>query len=139
MSIKIEDQTKVDLNKLLNDIKSLSLEQVKIFTDKLQDELGVNTDNFISSRGLSTETSSQRKEIEPVDEKTEFDIILEEVPSSNRIAVIKAIRNITNLGLKEAKDFIEALPKTVKEAVSKEEAEGVKAQLESSGAKVLLK
>jgi large subunit ribosomal protein L7/L12 len=139
MSIQMEDKTQVDLSNLLNEIKSLTLEEVKIFTNKLQDELGVNTDNFVSSRGMLTEPLSQTKEIEAVDEKTEFDIILEEVPSSNRISVIKTIRNITNLGLKEAKDFIESLPKAVKEGISKEEAESVKAQLEQSGAKVLLK
>ena len=139
MSIQIEEKEQVDLNQLLNAIKSLTLQEIKIFTDKLQDELGISSDNLYSSRGILTESISYNKEVEEIDEKTEFDIILEEVPSSSRITVIKVIRSITNSGLKEAKEFIEALPKTVKEGISKEEAESVKAQLEESGAKVTLR
>nr|QXT44794.1 ribosomal protein L12 [Nitellopsis obtusa] len=138
MSMQMEEKKQVDLNTLLNAIKSLTLEEVKTFTDRLQNELGISSDNFISSREMLNESSSL-KESEEIDEKTEFDVILEEVPSSSRITVIKVIRSITNSGLKEAKEFIEALPKTVKEGISKEEAESVKAQLEQSGAKVILK
>ncbi|OAY63311.1 50S ribosomal protein L12-3, chloroplastic, partial [Ananas comosus] len=68
-----------------------------------------------------------------VEEKTEFDVVIEEVPSNARIATIKVIRALTNLALKEAKDLIEGLPKKFKEAVSKEEAEEAKKQLEESG------
>jgi large subunit ribosomal protein L7/L12 len=71
--------------------------------------------------------------------KTEFDIILDEVPSDKRIAVIKAVRAITSLGLKEAKEVIESTPKTIKEGISKEEAEAAKAQLEEAGAKASVK
>ncbi|KAJ7561868.1 hypothetical protein O6H91_03G044700 [Diphasiastrum complanatum] len=74
-----------------------------------------------------------------VEEKTEFDVLLDEVPSSARISVIKAIRGLTSLGLKEAKDLIEALPKKVKEAVSKDDAEEAKKQLEAAGGKVSIK
>jgi large subunit ribosomal protein L7/L12 len=74
-----------------------------------------------------------------VEEKTEFDLFLDEVPSSARIAVIKAVRSLTSLGLKEAKDLIESLPKKVKEAVAKEEAEETKKILETAGAKCSVK
>ena len=74
----------------------------------------------------------------PAEEKTEFDVVLTEA-GANKINVIKEVRAITGLGLKEAKDLVEAAPKAVKEAVSKEEAAKFKAQLEAAGAKVDLK
>lgn len=70
-----------------------------------------------------------------VEEKTEFDVVIDEVPSNVRIAVIKAVRALTSLALKEAKELIEGLPKKFKEGVSKEEAEEAKKQLEEAGAK----
>ena len=72
------------------------------------------------------------------EEKTEFDVVLADV-GSNKIAVIKAVREITGLGLKEAKDLVEGAPKAVKEGLSKDEAEAAKAKLEEVGAKVELK
>ena len=74
----------------------------------------------------------------PVEEKTEFDIILAE-GGANKIQVIKAVREITNLGLKEAKDLVEGAPKAVKEGVGKDEAEEIKKKLEGAGAKVEVK
>ena len=74
----------------------------------------------------------------PAEEKTEFDVILKEAGAS-KINVIKAVREITGLGLKEAKDAVEAAPTTVKEGVSKTDAEGFKKKLEDAGAKVELK
>ncbi len=74
----------------------------------------------------------------PVEEKTEFDVILKDV-GPNKIQVIKVVRELTSLGLKEAKDLVEGAPKPVKEAVSKEEAEAAKAKLVESGATVEIK
>jgi large subunit ribosomal protein L7/L12 len=74
----------------------------------------------------------------PAEEKTEFDVILAEI-GPNKINVIKEVRAITALGLKEAKDLVEAAPKAVKEGVSKDEAAKIKAQLEGAGAKVDVK
>ncbi|GKA44407.1 50S ribosomal protein L12, chloroplastic-like protein [Tanacetum coccineum] len=71
-----------------------------------------------------------------VEEKTEFDVVIDEVPSNARIAVIKAVRALTSLALKEAKELIEGLPKKFKEGVSKDDAEDAKKQLEEAGAKV---
>ncbi|GGO75274.1 50S ribosomal protein L7/L12 [Bowmanella pacifica] len=73
-----------------------------------------------------------------VEEKTEFDVVLAEV-GGNKVAVIKAVRGATGLGLKEAKDMVEAAPKAIKEGVSKEEAEALKKELEEAGAKVEVK
>lgn len=77
-------------------------------------------------------------EVAPVEEKTEFDVILENF-GAEKIKVIKVVREITGLGLKEAKDLVEGAPKPVKEAVSKEDAEKFKKQLEETGAKVAIK
>ena len=72
----------------------------------------------------------------PVEEKTEFTVILKEYPADKKVTVIKVIREITGLGLKEAKDLVEAVPSTVKEAVSKADSESFKKKLEDAGAKV---
>ena len=76
---------------------------------------------------------------EPEEEKTEFDVILEEVPSDKKIAILKVVRAITGLGLKEAKDMVESAPKAIKEATGKDEAEETKKKLEDAGAKVSVK
>lgn len=76
---------------------------------------------------------------EAAEEKTEFDVVIEDVPSAKRITVIKVVRNLTSLGLKEAKGLIESTPKAVREGVSKEEAEDAKKQLEEAGATVSIK
>ncbi|HLD70194.1 MAG TPA: 50S ribosomal protein L7/L12 [Candidatus Omnitrophota bacterium] len=73
------------------------------------------------------------------EEKTTFDVILKEAPADKKIAIIKEVRAATSLGLKEAKDLVEAAPKTVKEAVNKEEAEDLKKKFEAAGAKIELK
>ena len=74
-----------------------------------------------------------------VEEKTDFDLILENVPADKKIAILKIVRSVTGLGLKEAKDFVESAPKTIKSSLPKAEAEDIKKQLENAGAKVILK
>jgi large subunit ribosomal protein L7/L12 len=76
---------------------------------------------------------------EEVEEKTEFDLVLEEVPADKKIAVLKIVREITGLGLKEAKELVESTPKAIKEAVAKEVAEDAKKQIEEAGGKVSIK
>src|SRR5580658_126578 len=75
----------------------------------------------------------------PVEEKTEFTVILKEYPADKKVSVIKVIRELTGLGLKEAKDLVEGAPQTVKEAVNKADSEAMKKKLEESGAKVEIK
>jgi large subunit ribosomal protein L7/L12 len=77
--------------------------------------------------------------VEEVEEKTEFDVVLEEVPADKKIAVLKVVRTITGLGLKEAKDLVESTPKAIKEGTNKDDAEAVKKQLEEAGGKVAIK
>ena len=76
---------------------------------------------------------------EPAEEKTEFDVVLEEVPAAKKIAVLKVVRAVTGLGLKEAKGLVEAAPKAIKEATGKEDAEEIKTKLEEAGAKASVK
>lgn len=76
---------------------------------------------------------------EAVEEKTEFDAILTDVPADKKISILKAVREITGLGLKEAKDLVEAAPKAIKTAVSKADAEAIKKQIEELGGKVDIK
>ena len=76
---------------------------------------------------------------EVVEEKTEFDAILTDVPADKKISILKAVREITGLGLKEAKDLVEAAPKAIKTAVSKADAEAIKTQIEGLGGKVEIK
>lgn len=95
-------------------------------------EASLNT-SFIP---MATNVSSAKPEEAIREEKTEFDVILNDVPSSKRINVIKVVRSLTSLGLKEAKDLIETVPKPVFESVSKEKAEEVKKLLEEAGAVV---
>ena len=76
---------------------------------------------------------------EPEEEKTEFDLVLEDVPADKKIAILKVVRGITGLGLKEAKEMVESSPKAIKEAMAKDAAEDAKKQLEEAGAKVSVK
>lgn len=125
------------VEKLGDEISGLTLEQAKTLVDYLQDKLGVTAASFAPA-AVAVAPGAADAAAPVVEEKTEFDVVIEEVPSNARIAAIKAVRAITNLGLKEAKELIEGLPKKFKEAVSKEEAEDAKKQLEDAGAKVAI-
>lgn len=104
-----------------------------------EDTFGVDA-TISSSLGNSVSNSTILKNEEPiVEEKTEFDVIINEVPAAKRITVIKVVRTLTSLGLKQAKDLIESVPKAVCEAVSKEKAEEAKKLLEEAGAVIIIK
>ncbi|XP_010554046.1 PREDICTED: 50S ribosomal protein L12-3, chloroplastic-like [Tarenaya hassleriana] len=126
------------IEKLGTKISSLTLEEARILVDYLQDKLGVSAAAFAPAAAVvaAPGAGDGGGAAAAVEEKTEFDVVIDEVPSSARIAVIKAVRALTSLALKEAKDLIEGLPKKFKEGVSKEEAEEAKKQLEEAGAKV---
>ncbi|XP_072994496.1 large ribosomal subunit protein bL12c-like [Typha latifolia] len=119
-------------------ISSLTLEEARGLVDFLQDRLGVSAAAFAPAAvavapGAADAAAGAAAVVE---EKTEFDVVIDEVPSNARIATIKVIRALTSLALKDAKDLIEGLPKKFKEAVTKEEAEDAKKQLEEVGAKI---
>ncbi|KAI4387746.1 hypothetical protein MLD38_000153 [Melastoma candidum] len=123
--------------KLGDEISSLTLSEARSLVDYLQDKLGVSAAAFAPATvAVAAPGAAGAAEVAAAEEKTEFDVVIDEVPSNARIAVIKAVRGLTSLALKEAKELIEGLPKKFKEGVSKDEAEDAKKQLEAAGAKV---
>ncbi|XP_023529834.1 50S ribosomal protein L12, chloroplastic-like [Cucurbita pepo subsp. pepo] len=120
-------------------ISKLTLEEARILVDYLQDKLGVSAAAFAPAAvAVASGPAGGDDAAAAVEEKTEFDVVIEDVPSNARIAVIKAVRALTSLALKEAKELIEGLPKKFKEGISKEEAEDAKKQLEEAGAKIAI-
>lgn len=115
-------------------ISNLTLAEAQKLVEYLQDKLGVSAASFAPVAAAAAPAAAEAPGA--VEEKTEFDVVIEDVPSNVRIATIKVVRALTSLALKEAKELIEGLPKKFKEAVSKEEAEEAKKQLEEAGAKV---
>ncbi|GMI68396.1 ribosomal protein L12-A, RIBOSOMAL PROTEIN L12 [Hibiscus trionum] len=124
------------IEKLGTEISNLTLEEARTLVDYLQEKLGVSAAAFAPAAVAVAAPDAGGAGAAVVEEKTEFDVVIDEVPSNARIAVIKAVRSLTSLALKEAKELIEGLPKKFKEGVSKEEADEAKKQLEDAGAKV---
>ena len=127
-------ETTAEIKKIGDNIVGLTLAQAKELADYLKEEHGLE-----AAAGVAVATAPAIGDAAGVaDEKTEFDVVLEEI-GGNKIAVIKAVRAITSLGLAEAKALVDGAPKAVKEAIPKDEAEKLKAQLEEVGAKASLK
>ncbi|XP_077244133.1 large ribosomal subunit protein bL12c-like [Tasmannia lanceolata] len=127
------------IEKLGTELKNLTLEEARGLVDWLQEELGVSAAAFAPAAvAVAPGAGAEAAGPAAVEEKTEFDVVIEEVPSNARIATIKVIRSLTSLALKEAKDLIEGLPKKFKEGASKEEAEDAKKKLEEVGAKIAI-
>jgi large subunit ribosomal protein L7/L12 len=120
-----------DLSKLVDQLSSLTVLEAAELAKLLEEKWGV-------SAAAAVAVAAPAAAAAPVEEKTEFTVVLAGA-GDKKIEVIKEVRALTGLGLKEAKDLVEGAPKNVKEGVSKEEAEKVKAQLEKAGAKVELK
>lgn len=117
---------------LIEEVKNLSVLELSELVKALEEEFGV------SAAAMAAPAAGAGAAAEAAEEKTEFDVELTEV-GPNKVKVIKVVREITGLGLKEAKEAVDSAPKTLKEAVSKEEAEEIKAKLEAEGAKVTVK
>ena len=119
------------INALIEEVKALTVLELSELVHALEEEFGVSAAAMAApAAGGAAATAAE--------EKTEFDVVLAEV-GAEKIKVIKAVREITGLGLAEAKGMVEGAPKTLKEAVSKDEAEELKKKLEEVGAKVELK
>jgi large subunit ribosomal protein L7/L12 len=121
-----------DLAKLVDDLSSLTVLEAAELAKMLEEKWGVSASAAVAVAAAPVAAA------EAAEEQTEFDVILA-AAGDKKIEVIKEVRAITGLGLKEAKDLVEGAPKAVKEAVAKEEADKLKAQLEKAGAKVELK
>ena len=123
-----------DLNKIVEDLSSLTVLEAAELSKLLEEKWGVSAAAPVAVAAAPSGGGGEAA----AEEKTEFDIELSE-SGSNKIAVIKEVRTITGLGLKEAKDLVEGAPKPLKQGVKKEEAEEMKKSLEAAGAKVTLK
>lgn len=127
-------------NEILEKLKSLTLLEAAELVSQIEETFGVDA-SAPAGGGMvmvAPGAAAGGGAAAPT-EKTTFDVILESVAEDKRVAALKVIRSLTNLGLKEAKDFSAALPKAVKEGVSKEEAEAAKKELEEAGGKVSIK
>ncbi len=123
-----------DLAKIVDDLSKLTVLEAAELSKLLEEKWGVSAAAPVAAAAAGGGAVAAA----PVEEKTEFDVMLTEV-GAQKINVIKEVRAITGLGLKEAKDLVEAAPKAVKEGVNKADADKIKAQLEAAGAKVELK
>jgi large subunit ribosomal protein L7/L12 len=128
----------MDTEKLIESLEKLTVLELNGLVKSLEEKWGVSAAapmamGFAPGAGANGGSAAVAEE-----EKTEFDVVLTEA-GANKIQVIKAVRELTSLGLKEAKDLVEAAPKSVKEGVSKEDAAAAKAKLEDAGAKVEVK
>jgi large subunit ribosomal protein L7/L12 len=122
-----------DLQRLVDDLSKLTVLEAADLAKMLEEKWGVS-----AAAAVAIAAAPGAAAAAPVEEKTEFTVVLTAI-GEKKIEVIKEVRALTGLGLKEAKDLVEAAPKLVKEGVSKDEAEKVKVQLEKAGAKVELK
>jgi len=116
-------------------IKNMSVLEVSEMVKKLEDELGVQAAAAVPMAAMAMPGAGGA---EAAEEKTEFDVILTAI-GDKKINVIKAVREVTSLGLKEAKDLVEAAPKPIKEGIPKDEAEEIKKKFEAAGAQVEVK
>ena len=121
-----------DLQKIVDDLSSLTVLEAAELAKMLEEKWGVSAAAAVAVAGPAAAAAA------PAEEKTEFTVVLASA-GDKKINVIKEVRAITGLGLKEAKDLVEGAPKPLKEGVNKEEADKIKAQLEKAGAKVELK
>jgi large subunit ribosomal protein L7/L12 len=128
--------SKVD--EIIEQLKSLTLLEASELVKQIEETFDVSATAAAGPMMMAAAPGAGGAQ-EAADEKTEFDIVLEEVPADKKIAVLKVVRGITGLGLKEAKDLVESTPKNIKEGVSKADAEAAKKQLEEAGGKVALK
>jgi large subunit ribosomal protein L7/L12 len=123
-------------DEILEKLKTLSLLEASELVSQIEETFGVSA---AASAGVVMAAPGAGGGGEPEEEKTEFDVILEDVPKEKKIAILKVVRSITGLGLKEAKEMVESTPKAIKEGVPKDDAESTKKQLEEAGAKVTVK
>ena|SRR5438132_11650769 len=127
-----------DIQAIVDQIKELSLLEASQLVKLIEETFGVSAAAAVAAAPAAGAAAGGGEAAAPAEEKSEFDVILQSV-GGNKINVIKVVRELTALGLKEAKDLVEAAPKAVKEGVSKEEAETIKQKLSDAGATVEVK
>ena len=123
-----------DLKKFAEELVNLTVKEVNELAKILKEEYGIEP----AAAAVAVAAGPVAAAAEEVEEKTQFDVILK-AAGPNKLAVVKLVKELTSLGLKEAKELVDAAPKPVKEAVTKDEAEGLKKSLEEGGAEVEVK
>ena len=126
------------LNNIIEQLKSLTLLEASELVSEIEKVFGVDTSVSVNS-GPSLAAAPVQATAEVVEEKSQFDVTLTDVPADKKIAILKIVRNVTGLGLKESKDIVDNVPKVLKEAASKEESETIKKEIEAAGGKVTVK
>jgi large subunit ribosomal protein L7/L12 len=124
------------INNIIDELKILTLLEASQLVKQIEETFGVDASSTGSMIMPGTVPTGAEVIVE---EKTTFDVVLENVPADKKIPILKVVRSITGLGLKEAKDLVESAPKILKEGIPKVESEEIKKQLEEVGAKVVLK
>lgn len=123
------------LNQIIENLKTLTLIETAELITEIEKIFGVDTTVQINTNASVISTPV----VESEEEKTSFDLLLTEVPSDKKIAILKIVRNITGLGLKESKEIVDNAPKLIKEGLTKEESQAYTKELEAAGAKIAIK
>jgi large subunit ribosomal protein L7/L12 len=125
------------LTTIIEQLKSLTLLETAQLVKEIETVFGVDTS--VSVGAVAAVAAPVAAAAEAVEEKTSFDITLSDVPADKKIAILKIVRNVTGLGLKESKDIVDNVPKVLKEGATKEESESIKKEIEAAGGKVTIK
>lgn len=123
------------IDQIIESLKTLTLLEASELVTKIEETFGVDASAATGGGMVITAAAP----VEEVEEKTEFTLMLDEVPADKKIAVLKVVRSLTGLGLKEAKELVESAPKVLQEAIAKDAAEDAKKQIEDAGGKASLK
>jgi len=123
-------------NEIIEKLKSITLLEAAELVSQIEETFGVDASAPVGGGFIAAPGAGAGAAAEAVEEKTTFDVIIEDVPADKRVPVLKVVRNLTSLDLKEAKEAITSLPKAIQQGISKDDAEAAKKQLEEAGAKV---
>nr|YP_009398133.1 ribosomal protein L12 [Gredgaria maugeana]ARW67319.1 ribosomal protein L12 [Gredgaria maugeana] len=127
------------IDNIIEELKSLTLLEAAELVKQIEETFGVDTSAVASAGMVMMPSDTNNAAVVELEEKTEFDVILEEVPAPKKITILKVVRSLTALGLKEAKELVESTPKIIKQSISKEDAEEIRSKLEEVGAIVSIK
>lgn len=128
----------MDQEQLITTLEGMTVLELNNLVKQLEERWGVSAAAPVAVAGAAAPAAGGAAQAAPEEEQTEFDVMLTEI-GANKIQVIKAVRELTSLGLKEAKDLVDSAPKAVKTGVAKDEADAARAKLEEAGAKVEIK
>jgi large subunit ribosomal protein L7/L12 len=126
------------LSSIIEQLKELTLLEASELVKEIEIAFGVDTSISINNNSSAVAVTVAAP-VEIVEEKTAFDVVLTEVPADKKIAILKIVRNVTGLGLKESKEIVDNIPKLLKEGITKDESENIKKDIEAFGGKVTIK